>query len=114
MPVLTAPNTGETIEVLSTTEVVGEIQKRVPWPAFHANYLAKLEQKGKFPEPWLEIGGRKGWLRQDIETWIEERSSGARKKREEEAAALYGDLDERELNKALAELKKRILEGKAK
>lgn len=108
---LTAPTTGEKIEVLSTTDVVNEIKVRVPWPKFHENYLKKLTDKGQFPAPWLEIGGRKGWLRQDLDQWIAQKSEGHRERAREEAAQRYAGLSGKELDRELAELKKRIQAG---
>lgn len=109
MPVtLTAPGTKEKIEVLSTTDVVAEVQERVPWPKFHENYLKKLTDKGNFPEPWIEIGGRKGWLRQDVAQWIEERAAGAQEKRDEEILALLAGKTDKELEQEFARLKKKL------
>lgn len=109
MPVtLTAPGSAERIEVLSATDVVAEVKQRVPWPKFHANYLAKLTEAKKFPKPWIELGGRKGWLRQDLDAWIEEKSIGAQEKRDEEVLLLYKGMTERELEAEFARLKRKL------
>lgn len=114
MTVLISPvDQGESFEVLSTLEVVREVQERVPWPKFHENYLKKLQDKEKFPAPWISIGGRKGWLRPGVDAWIEQESVKRREQAIQESVSYsyLAGLKGRELDKALAEIKKRIQAG---
>lgn len=51
---------------------IKQVQERIPYSATH---LWRLERNGKFPRR-VKIGpGRVGWLSDEIDEWIESKSS---------------------------------------
>lgn len=98
---------GHDLELMSATDVVSEVRAR-GWSKFSQNYLATLKKKGKFPEPWVTVANRDVWLKDQFETWWDNRAVEARDAALEKAAQTLIGLKGRDLDKAFAELRKRI------
>lgn len=67
MSTLTCPHCGKRIELVGQKELTEEYGMG-PNPVQHARSL------GIFPDPVLSFGNRNMWLKEQIETYVEERS----------------------------------------
>lgn len=96
------PHCKQTIEYLSATEVVEWVRAR-GWDKFSQNYLSTLQQKGKFPQPWIAVGTRQGWLEPDLQAWWNQRESAELEK----AMSIIAGLNDSERDKVLQALARR-------
>lgn len=109
MPVtLTAPKSGEKIEVLSAQEVIFEVKTRTSLVGFGEGYLKKMTDSGRFPAPIIEISKRRGYEVGTVEKWIAERQSQDRISVIDDTAARMKHLKGKDLDRALADLKQKI------
>lgn len=93
------PNCHADISFMAATEVVEWVRAK-GWEKFSQNYLSTLQAKGKFPQPWIAVGTRQGWLEPDLQAWWEQRESAELEK----AMTIISGLSESERQKVLEAL----------
>jgi hypothetical protein len=61
------PHCGNTIDIVGPSELKEQF-------GLNSNHVQHARDRGKFPDPYLELGNRNLWLRATIEDYVDTRS----------------------------------------